>query len=160
MLPVSPLPAPAPASIVRKAGWLLQVLMLFAAVSMPAASTLENAADSGPALEAEVPVLPDTAALPSVSVGSGEAAPFEAPSAGLETTQQGRKVVLDWTVGEKTPARFRISHPDGRVIATRDGRRSVQGWIASVRVAGWPRGLYLLTAEAGASKSARKFILR
>ncbi len=82
------------------------------------------------------------------------------PPDDLESTLQGRKIVLDWTVAESTPARFRISHPDGRVIATRNGRRSVQGWIASVRVAGWPRGLYLITAEAGALKTERKFILR
>jgi hypothetical protein len=136
------------------AGALLPVLPASAAavpVAIPPGSL-----DSQASRQAEAPDMPDTGDAVAPAGSEGQFPPLS----GLESTRQGRKMVLDWTVSESAPAQFRILHPDGRIIATRAGRRSVQGWIASVRVAGWPPGIYLVTAEAGAIRSREKFILR
>lgn len=77
----------------------------------------------------------------------------------LETRVQGARLILDWTSASGAPARFRILKPDGRAIAMRKGKRSVQGWIASLRIAGWPGGIYLLEAESGTNRMAAKILL-
>lgn len=75
------------------------------------------------------------------------------PAPVLEASVQGPRLLLDWTTPSREPARFRILHPDGRLIATRVGKRSVQGWLISLRVAGWPAGAYRVEAEAGSSRA-------
>lgn len=82
-----------------------------------------------------------------------------APDPALETYQRGHRMVLDWTSSSTGPVRFRVLRPDGRFIAMRMGRRSVQGWIASLRVAGWPEGIYLVEAESGSQRTLSTFLL-
>lgn len=89
-----------------------------------------------------------------LALGETPAVPAPSPSTPvLEASLQGPRLLLDWTTGSRHPARFRILHPDGRLVATRDGKRSVQGWLVSLRVAGWPAGEYRVEAEAGSSRA-------
>ena len=85
-------------------------------------------------------------------------APRSEPS--LETRVEGSRLVLDWSSSSaRTPARFRVLKPDGRMVAARGGKRSVQGWIASLRVAGWPRGSYYVEVESGPARVLSRFLL-
>jgi hypothetical protein len=79
---------------------------------------------------------------------------------GLSARLQANRLVLDWAGGGSEPAGFTVLSPSGRKIAHRDGKRSVQGWIASLRVSGWPRGLYFVRAESGAKRASASFLLR
>lgn len=97
--------------------------------------------------------------LPGIGSGFGSAyVGAESPS--LETEVKGNRVILDWAGGGREPARFLIHSSDGRYIATRRGRRSVQGWMASLRVAGWPSGIYSITAESAGYQATGSFLIR
>lgn len=78
---------------------------------------------------------------------------------GLVGQVLGGRLSLDWTSTSRLPAAFRILSQQGRVIASRPGRRSAQGWLATVRVAGWPRGVYLVEARSGDLRSSAKILI-
>lgn len=110
-----------------------------------------------------LPDLPLGMASRDVMADSTSGARVPSPAAwlpaGLEGRIQGNHVVLDWTAAARPPAEFRILHPGGRLIATRLGRRSVQGWMSTVRVAGWPRGVYLAEVRSGDLVSSTRFLV-
>jgi hypothetical protein len=86
-------------------------------------------------------------------------APAETVAGGLEGRVKGNQLILDWTAAARPPAEFRVLHPGGRMIASRLGKRSVQGWMSTVRVAGWPRGVYFAEVRSGGLASWTKFLL-
>lgn len=87
------------------------------------------------------------------------ACPVVADGPALETRLRGTRLVLDWAAPSREPARFRILAPGGRFLAQRDGRRSAQGWIATVRVQGWPPGLYIVEGVSAAGASRARIVL-
>jgi hypothetical protein len=63
-------------------------------------------------------------------------------------------MVIDWSTAAQAPSHriqgpvhVRLYSQDGRFIARRQARRSAQGWITSLRIAGWPAGVYQVVAE-------------